>query len=176
MVFSKLCFFMHREGQSDESGNPDYRNQVNCDFILPRLPDKASTIDEQMDWVTQCELTLGTSLGVQNVFVALAPEIVGLNYTLFKTMVDACDKISDCSGKESYKSIVSIILDGIPDKTRRAIMGYLFEFYLESQKLTFSSKRLCDWILSRRIGNNAPQAQLELVLYFSMNQYHDAHS
>lgn len=174
---SLLSLFLKRRVSPEQVASASKNHfQVNCDFILPRLPDKELTVDDQTDWITQCELTLGTSLGIQNVFVVLSPEMIGPNYDLFKGMVKACKGISDCSGNISNRSIVNIMLDGIPDKTHRAIMRYLFEFYLESQKLTFSSKRLCDWILSRRIGNNAPQAQLGLVLYFSMNQYHDAHA
>jgi len=176
MVFSKLFSFLLRDKQSVETGNPNCNNQVNCNFILPILPDKTSSVDEQMECITQCELTLGTSLGIQNVFTALAPEMVSSNYDLFKAMVNACDKISDCSDKNSIDSVSKIILDGIPDKIHRNIIGYLWRFYLESKKLTFTSKRLHDWIYGRRIGSNAPQAQLMLVLYFSMHQYLDSHS
>jgi len=151
-------------------------NQVNCNFVLPKLPEKDSSIDEQIDWITQCELTLGTSLGIQNVFITLSQEMIGHNCDIIKGMANACEKISDCNGQNSYTSVSSVILKGIPDKVHRKTIGYLWEFYLESKKLSFKSKRLHDWIYGRRIGDNAPQAQLILVLYFSMHEYLDSHS
>lgn len=175
MVFSKLFSFLLRDKQSVETDSPNCRKQVNCNFIVPILTDNTPSVDEQMEWITQCELTLGTSLGIQNVFSALAPEMVTLNYDLFKAMVNACDQISDCSDKDSVDSLSKIILDGIPDNIHRDIIGYLWRFYLESTKLTFSSKRLQEWIYGRRIYN-APQAQLMLVLCFSMDNYLDSHS
>lgn len=151
-------------------------NQVNCNFVLPRLPPKDSTIDDQLDWINQCELTLGTSLGTQNVFIALSKEMIGPNYDIIKSMAAACEKITDCNGKYSCDSVSKIILKGIPDKVHRKTIGYLWEFYLESKKLTLNNKRLQDCVYGRRVGNNAPQAQLMLVLHFSINEYLDLHS
>ena len=178
MKYSGLLSLLFKRRASTEQVASMHENhfQVNCDYILPKLPDKDLTVDDQTDWITQCELTLGASLGIHNVYVALSPEMIGSNYALFKGMVKACNGISDCGGNISSRSIADVVLDGIPENINRAIMRYLFEFYLESHKLTFSSRRLCDWILSRRIENHATQAQLLLILYFTMSQYQDSHT
>lgn len=176
MVFSKLSSYISKQRSAEnKSHGTEPSDEVNCSYVVPRFTSENPSVDEQMSWITQCELTLGFSLGIEKVFTDLAPELIGMNYDLFKAMVTACDKISDCCGKDKYDLIAQTILDGIPEVTRRNILKYLWDFYHESKKLTFTSRRLQDWILGRRIDDNAPQAQLMLILYYSMNQILDSY-
>ena len=174
MVFSKLFSAILRNNRQGNNGNKHFCNQVHCNYDVTIMPNKSASFEEQIEWITQCELTLSTYLGIMHIYAALAKDMIGRNCDIIKAMANACDKISDCAGKESYDEASRIILDGIPDVTYRNTIGYLWGFYLESKKLSFANKRLQEWIYGRRIGNNAARAQLMLILDFSMNQYLDS--
>ena len=162
-----------RKQKSIPHNNAPNSDTFNTSFTLPVVPATDASLEIKTDWILQCDMTLGASLGISEVFQSLNPESINNNISLIRKIASTYEDILrlGCQEAPLEEFGLTLLNEQLPASPYKSIIGFLWKFYCAAIKLICSDDKLRSWIRSQEVPSNPTTIQLYYILSFLEKSY-----
>lgn len=175
LIFGLLCVVLiyARNKKSTAPRNtikPENANDpldYNDSYIIPRPPPADAPLPTKIEWVLNCDLTLGMSLGgIFEVTTFITPELLKDVDKRLRLLAYRYEELSSLGGGQEgmYEYGKKLIFFSSGDKKLKEYMVFLWGFFCRSYDFVFKDPEFRKWIITSEFPVNPTAAQLRLVL------------